>query len=249
MLAEERYSIILDFLNINKTATVAQLAAELDTSESTVRRDLISLASMNKIIKVHGGATVADDSFDFAEPAVEAKQKLFSKEKDAIAKYAASMIRKNDFVYIDAGTTTEKMIDYITETSATFVTNGFNHAQRLAKRHLNVQIIGGKLKETTEAVIGTESVCALEKFNFTKCFMGTNGIDINSGFTTHDIDEANVKEAATKNSYVVYVLADHSKFNVQAAVTFAKIDNACIVTDYLPDDRYREMCIIKEVAE
>ena len=118
MLTEERYSKILECLNEYKTVTVTQLAEALNASESTIRRDLNSLATMKKIIKVHGGATVLNDSFNFSEHPVEAKEKMFSEEKAAIAKYAASTIRKNDFVFIDAGTTTDKMIDFITESSA-----------------------------------------------------------------------------------------------------------------------------------
>lgn len=247
MLTEERYGKILNLINQYKTVTVARLTEELNVSEATIRRDLNTLASKGKIVKVHGGATIIDDSFDFSEHPVETKEKLFAEEKKVIAKYAAATINNNDFVFIDAGTTTEKMIDYITETGATYVTNGFTHAKKLAKKQLKVYIIGGQLKASTEAVIGTECVDALRKFNFTKCFMGTNGISLSAGLTTPDIDEANVKSTVIKNSYVAYVLADHSKFNQISSVTFAQTDKVCIITDRVPDEKYKEKCVIKEV--
>ena len=75
MLTEERYSKILECLNEYKTVTVTQLAEALNASESTIRRDLNSLATMKKIIKVHGGATVLNDSFNFSEHPVESKGK------------------------------------------------------------------------------------------------------------------------------------------------------------------------------
>lgn len=247
MLTEERYGKILNLINQYKTVTVARLTKELNVSEATIRRDLNTLASKGKILKVHGGATIIDDNFDFSEHPVETKEKLFSEEKKEIAKYAAATINNNDFVFIDAGTTTEKMIDYITETGATYVTNGFTHAKKLAKKQLKVYIIGGQLKASTEAVIGTECVDALRKFNFTKCFMGTNGISLSAGLTTPDIDEANVKSTVIKNSYVAYVLADHSKFNQISPVSFAQTDKVCIITDRVPDEKYKEKCVIKEV--
>ena len=247
MLTEERYGKILNLINQYKTVTVARLTKELNVSEATIRRDLNTLASKGKILKVHGGATIIDDNFDFSEHPVETKEKLFSEEKKEIAKYAAATINNNDFVFIDAGTTTEKMIDYITETRATYVTNGFTHAKKLAKKQLKVYIIGGQLKASTEAVIGTECVDALRKFNFTKCFMGTNGISLSAGLTTPDIDEANVKSTVIKNSYVAYVLADHSKFNQISPVSFAQTDKVCIITDRVPDEKYKEKCVIKEV--
>ena len=94
------------------------------------------------------------------------------------------------------------MIDFITEMGATYVTNGFTHAKSWQKKQLKVYIVGGQLKASTEAVIGTECVNALKKFNFTKCFMGTNGISLSAGLTTPDIDEANVKSTAIKKTAI-----------------------------------------------
>ena len=87
------------------------------------------------------------------------------------------------------------------------------------------------------------------RYNFTKCFLGTNGISAEMGFTTPNIDEASVKRIAAQKSYVTYILADHSKFGKSAAVIFADIKNACIITDKLPDDRYKDITIIKEVCK
>lgn len=249
MLSEERYGKILDCLNKHKTVTVAQLVDELGVSESTIRRDLIYLDSVNKIIKVHGGATVINDNYDFTERPVEAKQKLFAEEKDAIAKYAASTIRKGDFVFLDAGTTTEKMIDYITETTAVFVTNGFSHAKRLAHRGFKVYLIGGEIKATTEAIVGAECVEQLRKYNFVKAYLGTNGISVSNGFTTPDPEEASVKRTVAQHSYMTYILADHSKFDQVSPITFCTLENACIITDKVSNETYLEHSVIKEVMK
>ena len=104
MLAEERMAIILEIINEQKAVKLSQLCEMLDASISTVRRDINSLADMGKIVKVHGGAMVLDDNFSFIEHNVEEKLALFTEEKIAIAKYAASLIeygcwnnnRKND---------------------------------------------------------------------------------------------------------------------------------------------------------
>lgn len=248
MLAEERYEKIIKYLEKHRTATIAVLSEEIGISESTVRRDLQALDEKKYIVKVRGGATaVGSERFDFSEPSVEAKEDKFREEKDAIAKYAAETIRKNDFVFIDAGTTTERMIDYITEDTATYVTNGFNHARKLAAKNFNVYLVGGRIKTTTEAIIGAEAVGAILKYNFVKCYLGTNGISLSAGFTTPDPDEAAVKDAAFRKSYVCYILADHSKFGQISSCTFAPSEKACIITDRFDDPRYKEKCIIKEV--
>ena len=220
MLAEERMAIILEIINEQKAVKLSQLCEMLDASISTVRRDINSLADMGKIVKVHGGAMALDDNFSFIEHNVEEKLALFTEEKIAIAKYAASLIEYGDFVYIDAGTTTEKMIDFIPQKDVSFVTNGFTHAKKLAQRGFKVYIPGGEVKFVTEAIIGAECVMTLKSYNFTKCFIGANGISVSAGFSTPDVREARVKTAAIDGSRKAYVLSDHSKFDKITSATF-----------------------------
>lgn len=101
----------------------------------------------------------------------------------------------------------------------------------------------------TEAVVGTDAVESLKKYNFTKCFIGTNGIDTERGFTTPDIDESMVKTTAIDQSYVSYILADHTKFGIITSVSFADIQKACIITDYTTDKKYIKHTIVKEVGK
>lgn len=249
MLTEERYNKIMSVLFTNSSVSVAELTEITGASESTIRRDLLTLAKMGKLKKVHGGAVSTEPSILLQEPNVDEKINLNTAAKERIAKYAAETIRPNDFVFIDAGTTTGRMIAYITQKDATFVTNAFNHAHLLARRGFKVYLTGGEVRPTTEALVGVSCLETINRSNFTKCFLGTNGIHTETGYTTQNIDEASVKRAAVQKSFVTYILADHSKFGKSAAVTFADIRNACILTDKLPDDRYKEITVVKEVGE
>ena len=200
MMTEDRYTTILDALKEKKSMTVAEFTEITGASESTIRRDLIALDDMGKIKRFHGGAKAIEHEYITNEAPVSAKAQLNVEEKSAIAKYAATMINDEDFIFIDAGTSTELMIDYIGETNATFVTNGIAHAKRLLKKNLRTYMIGGLVKPITEAIIGAEAVNSMKKFNFTKCFLGTNGIHMDYGFTTVDVEEAMVKMEAVNSS-------------------------------------------------
>lgn len=249
MLTEERFNKILTLLDEKKAVTVQELSEILNTSESTVRRDLNTLNSKGKLHKVHGGATAASpESIINTEEDVRTKNRLHSKEKEIIAQYAASLINDDDFIYIDAGTTTEKLINFIPNNSkATFVTNGIVHAKKLVYKGLRAFVIGGELKLITEAIIGINAVCELNKYNFTKCFLGTNGIARNNGLTTPDIDEAVLKNRAFERSSITYVLADHSKFNRVFPVSFGDMSKTLIITDRLDNDEFKKYADIKEV--
>lgn len=247
MLTEERFSAILERLQDKKVVTVAELTKLLETSESTIRRDLNTLHDMGKLKKVHGGATLCDEAYLTNEEDVPTKSQYYVTEKERIAKYAATLIEDEDFVYIDAGTTTEKLIDYIGETKATFVTNGIVHAKKLIQKGFKAYVVGGQLKLSTEAIVGAEALSNLKKYNFTKCFLGTNGITLDNGFSTPDVEEALIKIEAVNRTHKVFVLADHSKFGKQSSVSFANLDQAVIITDELTDERYKEQTVIKEV--
>lgn len=247
MLTEERHSIIIDTVNRKKNVELNELCELLDTSESTVRRDLSILHDKGVLVKVRGGAIAVDDSFTSLEQNVDEKAVLFVREKEAIARYAASLIEDGDFVFIDAGTTTEKMIDFIPVRQVTFVTNAFVHAKRLAQRGFKVFLPAGEIKLSTEAIIGASCVLSLDQYNFTKCFMGVNGISVTGGFSTPDPNEASVKAAVINNSHTAYILADHSKFDKTSSVKFAYLNKCRIITDRLEDKKYLSETSVKEV--
>lgn len=249
MLTEDRYSTILDTVNRHGSATLAELCTLLDASESTIRRDLAYLDEKGMLVKVRGGAMSASvpDIFTALEHNVTEKEKLFNEEKTAIAKYATSLIEDGDFVFLDAGTTTEKMIEFMPDKNVTFVTNAFIHALKLAKRGFRVFLPAGEIKVTTEAIVGAACIQSLGEYNFTKSFIGVNGISLSTGFTTPDKSEAEVKRAVIANTRTPYFLADHSKFDKITAVNIAPLTEGKIITDRVENTKYLDEASVKEV--
>lgn len=99
-------------------------------------------------------------------------------------------------MFLDAGTTTGYMLDYLENTKASFVTNAVSHARLLAQKGIRVSLLGGEMKDPTEAVAGSQAMQLLKMHHFTRGFFGTNGITLREGFTTPDINEALVKKTA-----------------------------------------------------
>lgn len=248
MLTQERYHSILSIINERHAVTVSELSKLLDTSESTVRRDLTALDQLGKLKKVFGGATSIKQTIGVIEDSTVTKESLMREEKTEIARYCSTLINDTDFVYIDAGTTTSRLVDFIPENSkALYVTNGISHARKLIQRGLNAYIVGGKVKHSTEAIVGVEGIASLKNLNFSKAFIGTNGIDLEAGYTTPDIDEAKMKEAAVNKSYMAFIMADHTKFRRVFPVSFSELRKCCIITDAVPDNSFNNETVIKEV--
>lgn len=248
MLAEERFEKILFIIEKEGSATVQQLMNALDASESTIRRDLNTMDSNGLLTKVHGGA-IAKKQLIRTDENIRNRKTRHANAKRMIGKYAASLITQDDFVYIDAGTTTEMMIDFLTNTKAIFVTNAIGHAKKLSAMGCRVYLLGGEFKSTTEAIVGEEAVETLDKYNFTKGFWGTNGITVANGFTTPEIKEALVKKKSMMNCKERYVLADSSKFSQISSIKFGEFNQATILTTGLQEKIYQEYQNVMEVNE
>ena len=250
MFAEQRRQQILQILDTHGSTTLTELTRLLHASESTVRRDLQEMDSKGLLIRVFGGAMSVNKTTDLREEGVSEKQGVNIEEKQRIGKYAAALIKPDDFVYIDAGTTTGAMIPYLTEYSAVYVTNAVAHGLELARRGFRVNLVGGEIRGVTEAIVGNAACEELRSFNFTKCFMGTNGVTSENGFTTPDINEAIIKGCAIAQSRERYVLCTAEKFHIISPVRFAGFTDATIITDRYPNSWYAQqenvICVAPE---
>lgn len=249
MLTEKRQEEIVKLVEERGSITLQELLDLFQASESTIRRDITSLDKAGRLTKVFGGAVANGDHISHLELSVSQKEEVDKEEKRQIAKFAASLVASDDFVYIDAGTTTGRMLEYLTEKNATYVTNAVDHAKRLAMMGFQVILIGGMLKSSTEAAVGAEAVEQLKKYHFSKGFFGTNGIHPLSGFTTPDINEALLKEAAVQNTQAGnrFVLSTHAKFGQTSSVTFSGFEGVTVLTEKKPDDLIWKKYDIREV--
>lgn len=236
MLARERQDIIVRLVHERGSVTTQELMAMLGASESTIRRDLEILDEQRQLVRVRGGATAAVSRARLVlhDASVAQKRDVNTVAKRAIGVRAASLVGPDDFVYIDAGTSTMQLAEAITQTEATYFTNSIPHAQLLLAKGCKTYLPGGMVKPLTEALVGEATIASLENLHFTLGFWGTNGISREAGFTTPEYSEAKVKEVSMVHTLRRYVLADQSKFDQVSLVTFASFEDATILTDRLP---------------
>ena len=227
MLKSKRKQLILEKVTKDKFVSLEYLVQVLNTSESTVRRDLDELESERKLRRVHGGA----ESLHFLQEEESNQEKSVKnlQEKTKIAQKAASLIQEYDVIFIDAGTTNELLVNELHDPSVTVVTNSIHHATKLVERNIPTVIIGGVVKLSTDASIGGVALNQIGQLNFDKAFIGMNGID-DGFFTTPDMEEGAVKRAILENAKKTYVLADLSKLGQTSFVKVAPLAKASIIT-------------------
>lgn len=246
MLKNLRLEMILNLVNEKEYVSLHELMKKTNSSESTIRADLVNLEKDGKIIRLHGGAkSINDISLNSLELNMNEKSLLNVEEKNEIAKLAASLIKDNSLVYIDAGTTTSILCDYISSTGNTYITNSMTIAQKLARKKFKVYVTGGEIKLTTDAFVGTFPIETIKRFTFDIGFFGTNAVSLKQGYTTPDYEEAIIKKTAFERSKKAYVLADASKIGLESRVKFASFEDATLITNKLENKYYRNKNVLE----
>ena len=168
MLFEDRISLILKLIETQGSIENSKIIKDLKISEATLRRDLAYLEKENKIKRVRGGAVLRK----VARKEIEIKEKNTNKDsKKKIAQVAAQFISDGDYIYLDAGTTTYEIIDYIKGKDIKVVTNGIIHLERLIANDIETYLIGGRIKKSTLAIVGVKALRDLSEFRFDKAFI------------------------------------------------------------------------------
>lgn len=239
-MRSKRIEDLKDYIYENKTVTLDQLCKEFSVSKNTIRRDIDELVANDNIKKIYGGVTVENH-----KPVISFGERNISNlyQKQSIAKKAAELVHDDEIIFIDSGTTTMHMIEYITnKQNVTIITNSIEVIMRsIPYPNINVISLSGRLSRTTLSFTGTSSVDVLSRYNISKAFIAATGISTNGGATNSSPAETEIKRTVLKRSQQNYILVDHSKFEVISLMTFSNYDNInAVITDSLPPAALKE---------
>jgi DeoR/GlpR family transcriptional regulator of sugar metabolism len=235
----ERHNEIIKILNNLKNVTVQSLTERLKVSEVTIRKDLTYLEEQGKILRTHGGAVLAEEEEKFLDFSRRVDENIL--EKQAIARNAKLLIRENDTIYIDAGSTCLFLADEIKEMNLRVLTNSLDAMVILSKcPQISLFSLGGYLRSSADSFIGPIAEETIKNFQIETCFLGTSGISKDGVFSSQNIIESQLKKTVLDVSRRKVVLSDYTKYNVTAFSIFAKPENIDIlITDSkFPDPEY-----------
>ncbi|MBO0847320.1 MAG: DeoR/GlpR transcriptional regulator [Nocardioides sp.] len=224
MYAEERQQAMARLVSEHGRMSVNQLAQEYDVTTETVRRDLSALERLGLVRRVHGGV-VPPASLSFMEPGLRERDQVNIEAKEQIARAALDRLPPSGgTMVLDAGSTTSRLASlFPPELELTVFTHAVPIAARLAGlRQIDLRLLPGRVRRTTQAAVGADTVAALAELRVDVAFLGTNGVTPDHGLTTPDPDEAAVKRALVGSGRCVVALADASKFGIDTAVRFAE---------------------------
>ncbi len=233
MYAEERQQAIARSVSQAGRMSVAELAGTYGVTTETIRRDLSSLERAGLVRRVHGGVVPAD-ALAVLETGVTDRDRANAAEKDRIATQALELVPEGGSILLDAGTTTARLAGLLPlDQELEVLTHSVPIAGRLAGHPaIGLRLLPGRVRATTQAAVGPETVEAVRKLRTDVAFLGTNGISVTHGLSTPDHDEAAVKRAIVASARRVVLLADADKLGQEHLVSFAELSDVDVfVTD------------------
>src|SRR5699024_1375056 len=206
----------------NKSVSVKELVEYFKVSDMTIRRDLKKLEENGLFTRFHGGIKYT------GEDPLETREKYKIEEKKYIARYCTSIIKPQDTIILDAGTTTYQIALEMANSlmsKVTVITNSLKIAQVLQDvQEVNLIMCGGELRQASSALVGSISHKFFETIFANKAFVSTGGITEN-GFSTLNFSEGDIKRSIIQASESNFIVADSTKFGYQSLNTFSPLDS------------------------
>ncbi len=206
-----------------------------DVSAMTLRRDLDQLEKMGEIIRIRGGArSIKSLSKRMIREDIYSRRMQENPEgKKVIGSKASLLIKENESIYIDSGTTAMFMAEKIPDVSLAVLTGAPNVAIELTRcKKVEVVIIGGNLSRENFSVSGITSIDFIKNTNIDTAFVSTSGFSLKSGFTSGSLNESEIKKAVIAKAKKVVLMMDSKKIDVSHMFTFAGLDDIdVLVTD------------------
>jgi DeoR/GlpR family transcriptional regulator of sugar metabolism len=240
--AQVRRAMILEELATHRVVRIADLSERFGVSEVSIRRDLERLEQSGLLKRIHGGA-VSIPGLP-AHELISARTLAHAREKERIGRAAAQMIRENERLIFDSGTTTLQVArnipgNLLTSGNLTVITASLPIVYELgAWKNVHIIVLGGVYLHEYQVMVGPQTIEALRGLHADTMFLGADGLTFSNGVTTANVLEAEVDRALVHSASKVVVVADSSKIGVIGLVTIMPLTkiNALITDDRAPPD-------------
>lgn len=238
---EERRNLIVKYINKKMKATVTDLSNEFSVSPATIRTDLRALAQIGLISRTHGGA-ISNRMVNFEQENKEKSTQMVEVKK-AIAEVALEHIHEGASICLDAGTTmyhlAQKLVKFQDLTVVTYDIGVANFLEN----HSNNRVIidGGMIRKNFNYTFGEMALSTLERLNVDVFFLTANGVCVDKGLSTPDIETSRLKRTMLSNANTTILLADSSKIGNVCFTKFADLKEVdLLISDQGVDKKFLE---------
>ncbi|MGM9786326.1 MAG: DeoR/GlpR family DNA-binding transcription regulator [Candidatus Cryptobacteroides sp.] len=239
----ERHKFIKEQLQLNGYVRVQDLADQLGVTGATIRKDLRILENQNILLRTHGSASpVKPHVMDIS---VDVKASQNRDKKLIIAQAAQELIQPDDAIILASGSSVTAFAEVLTPVNTiNVVTPSLGIGMLLnEKSNVRVMMLGGEMYKNSMSVRGSYAESGLVNVSCSKLFIGCDGINLETGITCSNLEEARLTTVMMKACTQTVVLADSSKFGRRG---YGKIGNVedidIIITDSgIPDNMRQQI--------
>lgn len=233
-----RHAKIISALRQYGSLSITELAALLEVSDETIRRDAAPLEQNGEILKMHGALALPHN---MAEATFERRMREFAPAKIAIGRAAAQIVRDGESLIIDTGTTTTFFARELRQRrNLTIITNSTEIARTLADVPGNkVYLAGGEMESDSGAAYGQATTEFVSRFHVKHAFLSIGGFDVTIGPMNATLLEAQFATTALRCATHRVIVADSSKFLSKAFIKVCDYtDVEVIVTESPPPPEF-----------
>lgn len=244
MLAAERYDKIVQLVNERGSIRVTELSELCLVTEETIRRDLDRLEQSGRLRRSHGGAVSVKDQ----QPEIPYFEREITRadEKKRIAVAAIKLIQPKDRILLDASTTAWYMAASMPDIPLTVLTNSIKVAMELSsKEKIEVISTGGILAARSLSYVGPLAERSLDAYHVDKAFFSCKGVHLERGISESNELQARIKHKMVGMADEVILLADSSKFGIQAFTHVADLS----AIDHIITDAYLQSELQSQLEE
>ncbi len=242
----KRNDLIKEYILEKEHVTLKELEETFNVSMNTIRRDVAKIITDPRFEKVYGGVSVKKNKLiSFENRSIKNKE-----VKQKIAEEAAKLIQPHDLIYIDSGTTTKYILDYLPkDIEMTIITNSLDVVLKAEVfEKIQVFLLGNMFKRSTRSFVGITPDQITNKYNISKAFMAATAVSIDNGMMNSDLMEYEIKKHIVDKAANIYLLADKSKFEKSTLLTYASLDQVDkIITDKDFDATYVDFFNDKQI--
>lgn len=238
MFQIERQEKILSYINEKQKVSTKELSDRFEMSAVTIRSDINDLARRGLIVKSHGGALSVQSLISLEIPSVRKFQQNVE-GKQEIAALAVELIRDDDVIILDAGSTTLEVAKRIRSNHVTVITNDLKVSVALAENeNVTLLVTGGQLIPSVYTLAGADTINYFNRIKVNRLFLGCDAFDFTWGISNRTMEEIAVKQAMIHAAREVIVVADHSKFDRQVFAHLCDLKSIhVLITDRIDTDR------------
>jgi DeoR/GlpR family transcriptional regulator of sugar metabolism len=238
MLESERHDRIASHVEKHGFLSLQDAMHLFQASRSTVRRDFDELASEQRVDRVRGGVRRRNtEGVLYFQP--RGTERL--REKDAIAAGAVRLLKPNDVLFVDGGTTTIHLAAHLPDMPLRIITVSVLFLDALAGRHDHLRSIesiatGGIYDPDLGIFIGPLARRSLADFHARWAFLTADGIGP-WGVSNMNYLSVETKTEMIERAEKVAILADHSKIGKHAMTHVCGLEEVdVLVTDDWPEN-------------